>query len=145
MTEENPFALEPERKPVTYRSISQVKQYLPEMGGCPYSYYLARRLRAWDRPAAWLPMGTAVHKGVEEYEKSGRTMDLEQAQLLYRQSYVDSVNKMLSTTPNLDFWFSSGPYLGEADIERRFSIGEGQVEKYLNWAEQGKGRDQPIW
>ena len=122
------------------RSVSQVKQYRD----CPYQYYLQRVERVWQRPAAWLSQGTAVHKAAEEWERSGRTMSARDAQGVFRESYADSVNEMCETTPRLDWWFASGPYGGEADIERRYHKGLEQTAKYVSYYE-GKGSEDVIW
>jgi putative RecB family exonuclease len=128
------------RAPVDYRSVSQVKQW----DTCPYQYWLQRRERAWQRPAAWLPQGTAVHKAAEVWELSERTMSLEDAQDTFRDEYVSEVGRMCAETPNLEYWFASGPYGGQADLERRFSIGLQQVGRYLDYY-QGPGADEVMW
>lgn len=120
-------------------SVSQYNQFKR----CSYSWYLARRLNAWQRPAAWLPQGTAVHEAAEMYEKSGRSMTLEQAQDVFRESYSREVGKYAEITPNFDYWARSGPYAGEADLERRFNLGLEQVGKYLEWYE--KHPEEVIW
>ncbi|WP_218951912.1 RecB family exonuclease [Amycolatopsis anabasis] len=120
--------------------MSQYKEYKD----CPYRYYLNRRERAWQRPAAWLPQGTAVHKAAEEWERSGRAMSLADAQDVFRETYAASVNEMCEDTPNLDFWYRSGPYRGEVDIERRYGLGLGQVEKYIEYYTV-KAPDEVIW
>lgn len=112
-----------------HRSVSQIKQY----ERCPHSYYLARVEKAWQRPAAWLPQGSAVHSAAEAYERSGRQMSLEDAQDEFRAAYSYEVAGYTAITPNFDWWFASGPYRGEQDIERRYLIGLEQVEKYLRW------------
>lgn len=129
------------------RSVSQALQYEK----CPYAYYLGRVElddrgdRIWDRPAAWLPMGTAVHAAAEAYERSGRTMTVDAAQAVYRDSYVSETNELLSTS-TMDYWFASGPYGGEADIERRFGIGLAQTEKYVDYySATGKGSKDVVW
>lgn len=128
------------RPKVKHRSVSQVTQF----ERCPHATYLARHVRAWDRPAAWLPMGTAGHSAVEAWEKSGRTMTEAEALEVYRTEYAAGVNKMAEDTPNLSLWFNSGPYAGEQDIERRFLVGQEHVTRYINWY-QGKGSNQAIW
>lgn len=120
-------------------SVSQLKQY----ERCPHSYYLSRIEKVWQRPAAWLPQGSAVHEAGEAWEKSGRTMTLEEAQAVYTESYDNHVNSYCDVTPNFDWWFRSGPYGGEADIERRYEIGKGQVEKMLSWYE--KHPEDVVW
>ena len=125
---------------VDYRSVSQLKQYQK----CGYSYYLARIERVWERPAAWLPQGLAVHEAAEEYEKSGRTMSLDKMQDVFQESYANHTNRMAEQTPNFDYWFASGPYKGAADVERRFNLGMDQVVKYKEYYEQ-KAPQEVIW
>lgn len=117
--------------PVKYRSYSQYSQFTR----CAYSYYLARIERVKQRPAAWLPMGTAAHEVAEEYELSDRTMTVAQAQALYREVYARDTDKLLLETPNTSDWFASGPYRGDVDIERRWRLGQEHVERYIRWYE----------
>lgn len=123
------------------RSVSQINQYVR----CPHAYKLGRIDKVWARPAAWLPQGTAFHAVAEEYERrytSKLPMGLAEAQEMFKEEYSKSVNQMTDLTPNFDWWFWSGPYNGERDIERRFEIGLEQVEKFVAW------RDSPgqeIW
>ncbi|AMW64330.1 Cas4 exonuclease [Mycobacterium phage ChipMunk] len=128
-------------KKLPLRSVSQINQYTR----CPMSYKLARIDKVWARPAAWLPQGTAFHTVAEVYEKAlaeGREMSLERAQEIFREEYAKDIGELCAETPNFDWWFHSGPYNGERDIERRFHIGLEQVEKFINWR-QDKG--QTIW
>ena len=122
-----------------HRSVSQYNQYYR----CPYSYYLSRIEKRWQRPAAWLPQGSAVHEAVELWEKSGRRMTLEEAQQAYAEAYEQHVSRYCEETPNFEYWSRSGPYGGETDVERRFLIGRDQVEKYIRWAESSPER--VIW
>lgn len=128
-------------KPVQPRSVSQLKQY----ERCPHSYYLARvrEPRAWQRPAAWLPQGTAVHAAAEAWERSGRTMSLDAAQDVFREEWRNEVAGYCQITPNFEWWSKSGPYGGKKDLERRFNIGLEQVEKYVRWYTNHP--DQVIW
>lgn len=126
------------------RSVSQVKEWHPALGGCGYRYYLNRVVGAWDRPAAWLPQGTAVHEAAEKWEKSGRTMSLEAAQDAFREAYTREVNRMTGGTPNLAYWSASGPYRGEEDIERRYKLGLEQVERYIRYYTD-KAPNEVIW
>ncbi|MFE2997982.1 RecB family exonuclease [Nocardia sp. NPDC059246] len=120
-------------------SVSQYNQY----GKCPYAWKLQRRDKVWERPAAWLPQGTAVHAAGEAYERSGRTLSLEQVKDVFRASYSEEVSKYTKETPNLSYWFRSGPYRGAQDIERRFGIGLEQCEKYVTWYD--KHPEQVAW
>jgi putative RecB family exonuclease len=116
---------------VTYRSVSQVNQ----MNRCGEAYRLTRIERAWQKPSAWLPQGSAVHYAAEMWEKSGRTMTLAEAQAAFDQSYTEEVRKYALVTPNFDYWERSGPYDGRTDIERRWGIGMSQVAAYIKYYE----------
>lgn len=124
---------------VTHRSVSQVNQYAQ----CPYAYKLQRIDRVWQRPAAWLSQGTAVHEAAEAYERSGRTMTLEAMQGVFRDSYVKSISELTDESPNFEYWSASGPYKGEVDVERRYGIGLEQCEKYIDW--YAKHPEEKIW
>lgn len=124
---------------VVHRSVSQLKLY----ERCSYAYKLSRIDNVWQRPAAWLPQGSAVHEAAEAYERSGRTMSVEEAQDVFRASYAEHVNTYCEASPNFEAWFKSGPYGGELDIERRFQIGLEQVERYVRWYENHP--DEVIW
>ncbi|AEL17794.1 exonuclease [Mycobacterium phage Turbido] len=128
-------------KKLPLRSVSQINQYTR----CPMSYKLARVDKVWARPAAWLPQGTAFHTVAEVYEKAlaeGREMSLERAQEIFKEEYAKDIGELCAETPNFDWWFHSGPYHGERDIERRFHIGLEQVEKFINWR---RDKGQTIW
>lgn len=114
------------------RSYSQLNSYTR----CPYMYYLERVEMVWQRPAAWLPMGSAVHEAAEAWELSGRTMTLEAAVLVFENAYQRETNNYLAETPNPRFWFASGPYKGAEDIARRFKLGREHVARYIAWYEK---------
>lgn len=121
------------------RSVSQLNSYKR----CPHAWYLQRVLRTPERPAAWLPQGTAVHSAAEAFERSGRTMTLGEAQDVYRDAYTAGINRLAAEVPRLDYWCSSGPYRGEQDIIRRYDVGLKQVAKYLAYYEAHP--DETIW
>ncbi|AHJ86435.1 RecB-like protein [Mycobacterium phage 40AC] len=123
------------------RSVSQLNQYTR----CPMAYKLARIDKVWDRPAAWLPQGTAFHTVAETYEKrraEGHEMTLQEAQDLFKEEYAKDIGRLAAETPNFEWWFWSGPYNGERDIERRYHVGLEQVEKFWNWR---NAKGQTIW
>ncbi|QGJ89775.1 Cas4 exonuclease [Mycobacterium phage Superchunk] len=123
------------------RSVSQLNQYTR----CPMAYKLARRDKVWARPAAWLPQGTAFHTVAEVYEKAlaeGREMTLEKAKEIFAEEYSKDIGALCEETPNFEWWFWSGPYNGERDIERRYEVGLEQVEKFIAWR---KDKGQKIW
>ena len=115
------------------RSVSQAQQYLEDLGGCPYRYFLARIIRAWDRPAAWLPQGIAVHEAAEWWEKGKRTGTLDQMLAEYQKSYRLHTERLLGDTPNPNHWFASGRYEGQEDITRRAALGAEQVRRYYDY------------
>jgi putative RecB family exonuclease len=116
------------------RSVSQLNQYTR----CPQAYKLGRIDKVWARPAAWLPQGTAFHAAAELHEvwlSYGMPLSLEEAQDIYRWFYAEGINDLTTETPNFEWWFWSGPYGGERDVERRYHIGLEQVEKFMAWRE----------
>lgn len=122
-----------------HRSVSQLKTY----ERCPYAYKLSRIDKVWSRPAAWLAQGSAVHEAAEAYERSGRQLTVEETQDVFRESYAKHIAEACEITPNFEYWFKSGPYAGEADIERRYTIGLDQVVKYIDWYESHP--EEVIW
>jgi putative RecB family exonuclease len=114
---------------VDYRSHSQVNQYRK----CPRAYELQRIDKVWQIPAAWLPMGTAVHAAAEAWEKSNRTQPREETIQVFKDSYDAETNLLMDITPNLNYWFASGPYEAEEDIARRFDIGMEHVDTYVSY------------
>lgn len=123
------------------RSVSQLNQYVR----CPQAYKLGRIDKVWARPAAWLPQGTAFHAVAEEYEHrihSGSPMSLEEAEEMFREMYAHEIEMLTADTPNFEWWFWSGPYSGERDVERRYHIGLEQVAKFVAWRESP---GQEIW
>uniref|UniRef100_A0AAU8GUG5 Cas4 exonuclease n=1 Tax=Mycobacterium phage BabyBack TaxID=3158877 RepID=A0AAU8GUG5_9CAUD len=123
------------------RSVSQLNQYTR----CPQAYKLARLDKVWARPAAWLPQGTAFHTVAETYEKrlaEGKPMEPEEAFDLFKVEYSKDIGRLCAETPNFEWWFWSGPYNGERDIERRYEVGLEQVEKFIAWR---NAKGQTIW
>ena len=122
-----------------HRSVSQHNTY----NQCAYRYKLERLDRVWQRPASWLSQGTAVHAALEAWERSGRTMTIEEAQEVFKEEYAKANDEMMEITPNLDYWFASGPYKGAVDMERRFGIGLGQVADLIGWYD--KHPEEKVW
>ena len=122
------------------RSYSQLGSY----ERCPYMYYLERIEKVWQRPAAWLPMGTAVHEAAEKWELSNRTMSLADAQQIFKDAYTRETNRYLDDTPNAVFWFRSGPYKGPEDILRRYALGLEHVERYIRWYTEKHPEEKPV-
>lgn len=117
------------------RSVSQLKEYLDELGGCAYKYFLNRVVRAWDKPAAWLPQGLAVHEAAEFWERTNRTATRQEVMAKYEHMYRLHYQRLVETTPNLNYWFPSWKYLGWDDVTRRAFKGAEQIERYLDYYE----------
>ncbi|QDM56256.1 Cas4 exonuclease [Gordonia phage ReMo] len=134
-------------KKLPLRSVSQLNSYVR----CPMAYKLARIDKVWSRPAAWLPQGSAVHTVLEKKclsDFEGNPMSLEEAKELFKEEYAKEVGRYTETTPNLDWWFWSGPYNGERDLERRWEVGLEQIEKFFSFLEgsvKGFPNGQKIW
>lgn len=115
------------------RSVSQLQEYMDELGGCPYKFFLNRVVKAWNRPAAWLPQGSAVHTAAEFWERSGRTATRDEVEEAYRQAYRAETAALMVDTPNLNYWSPSWRYVGWEDITRRAFKGFGQLHNYLDY------------
>lgn len=120
-------------------SHSQYAEYV----ACPYRFYLHRVLRAPERPASWLSQGLAVHESVEAYERSQRTLSLEDTHDVFRESYAKHTNRMAKEWPRFDTWFPSGPYKGAADVERRYTLGLDQVSRYVDYVQANP--EETVW
>lgn len=120
------------------RSVSQVTQYEQ----CGYKYYLARVMKVWQRPAAWSPMGTAVHAAAEAWEESGRKISRRDVHIKFNEVYDAEINRSAQTTPNWECWSASGPYRGQEDTERRWKVGHEHVDRLLDVYE---ARDDVVW
>jgi RecB family exonuclease len=122
-----------------HRSVSQLNSYRR----CPYAWFLKRIQEAPSRPAAWLPMGTALHTAIEAVEKENLTLD--QAVELAESEFVDSVNEMCEEQPHWEQWFSSGRYAGAQDVERRFALLKSHLENYFSYRTSEVGSEDVIW
>lgn len=118
------------------RSVSQLKEYMDELGGCAHKYFLNRVVRAWDMPAAWFPQGLAVHEAAEFWERSNRSVERNDVLEKYRDSYRYHWKKLAETTPNLNYWFPSWKYVGWDDLTRRAFKGEEQINRYIDYYEK---------
>ena len=115
-------------------SVSQLKSYYPEHGGCRFGWKLKKRDKVRQTPAAWFPQGTAVHHAWEAWEKSDRLMSVDECEEVFGEKYDEEVNRLCGETPNLDHWFSSGRYYPAIlDIPRRYDKGMDQVRTWIEF------------
>ncbi|MFJ2244870.1 RecB family exonuclease [Streptomyces sp. NPDC087862] len=111
------------------RSVSQTQQY----EDCAWRFYLQRVERVIPRPAAWSHHGTAFHAVAEAFELSDRAMTAEEAVERFSDRYSALINKSLDQEPDTDRWMSATGSGGD-DIERRYVLGQQQVQRYVEWA-----------
>lgn len=126
--------------PTVHRSVSQANEYEQ----CPYRFKLRRIDKAPEIPSVWAPQGTGVHTAAEAFERSQRSLSLEQTQEVFRESYTEAINRQCEQVPNFDHWFRSGPYDAKADIERRFHLGLEQTARYVKYYRE-IAPEETIW
>ncbi|MFF4529246.1 PD-(D/E)XK nuclease family protein [Streptomyces sp. NPDC001407] len=109
---------------------------------CSEAHRLARVEKVPQREAAWFHHGTAVHSAIEEYERSGRSMDVEAAVGVFERSYDALVEEAQARQPDYGMWMAGGRTKPQTDIRNRRKAGADQVRSYLDWAEDD---DSSIW
>ncbi|MVO87410.1 PD-(D/E)XK nuclease family protein [Streptomyces sp. p1417] len=120
------------------RSVSQTEQYEQ----CAWRWYLSRIERVKKRPAAWSCHGTAFHTAAEAWERSSRTLRVDEVAEIFRDQYTELVNSALEEEPDTNRWLAAGRYSGGEDIERRYSLGLEQTRAYVEWS---KAARPDIW
>lgn len=114
----------------SYRSVSQRNTYVR----CAYKYKLSRLDKVWSRPASWLSQGLAVHAAMEAWELSDRKLSFDELLDVYRAEFTKSIEEQAIDTPNFEYWFGSGPYGPEQDIERRWDVGQQQLKALVGYS-----------
>ncbi|MFI6049022.1 RecB family exonuclease [Streptomyces violascens] len=120
------------------RSHSQYNRYAQ----CGEAYRLERVERRPSNPAGWFVQGTAVHSGVEAYERSGRSLSRAQAAERYRESWERELTASLAKQGDTNQWMTGGFKSGSKDLADRRELGEHQVLDYIDYAEQS---GESIW
>lgn len=107
---------------------------------CGWAFYLIEISREWQRPDAWRPHGLALHKAGEVWERSGRTMPLDEVKAVFTDVYRAEIQAFMRITPktptgepDLSWWADAGRYKAVDDIKRRERVGLGQVEQYVQY------------
>jgi putative RecB family exonuclease len=108
------------------RSWSQLTSYEQ----CPHAFFLERIEKVWQRPAAWFATGLGVHSAAEAHEE-GEAPDVDSMLLVAQEAFRADINERLEQTPNAEYWQSSGPYHGPADIPRRYADLRRHLDNYL--------------
>lgn len=83
--------------PVPHRSVSQLKSY----SKCSEQYRLERIARVKSPPAAWTIRGTALHKAIELWELSGRTIDIV---AVFYEEYDRGIAEAKEASPDISKW-----------------------------------------
>ena len=84
--------------------------------------------------------GTAFHEVVEEWERSGRTLEVAYLQEQYRQIYDAGINAERERVPDLSEWLTGGRTKPENDIAARREKGTAQVVGYVEYARNAEWR-----
>ena len=126
MLEMNLDGIEPRR-----RSVSQFNTFMQ----CAEMYRLQRVAHVRQKPAAWLPMGTAIHEVLEEWEKWGRVGTVEEAQVMFAGKFTEQVEELAESSGyDYDEWLTGSKKLGSTDIAERLIKGQEHVARYIEWA-----------
>ncbi|MFI6685355.1 PD-(D/E)XK nuclease family protein [Streptomyces sp. NPDC050485] len=120
------------------RSHSQYNRYAQ----CGEAYKLERIDRRPSDPAGWFVQGTAVHSGVEAYERSGRSLSRAQTVASYRHAWERELAAGLAKQSDISQWMTGGFKSGAKDLADRRELGEHQVLDYIDYAEQS---GESIW
>lgn len=113
----------------TWLSVSRWKSITK----CGERYRLERVEKHQSRPAAWIPRGVAAHSTIEEFEKSGRTIDPEQ--YFNEVAWPEALARTTLDYPNLDNWILT-PRVRTVtqDLKLRQADGLKQVLRYVERA-----------
>ncbi|WP_030372911.1 PD-(D/E)XK nuclease family protein [Streptomyces rimosus] len=120
------------------RSHSQYNQFAQ----CGEAYRLARVEKRPSDPAGWFIQGTAVHSGVEAYERSGRSISPAAVVAHYHQKWEEELAAGLTVQSDTNRWMTGGFKSGTKDLADRRDLGEHQVLDYVTYAEQS---GETIW
>ncbi|GGP72186.1 RecB family exonuclease [Streptomyces melanogenes] len=120
------------------RSHSQYNRYAQ----CGEAYKLERVEKRPSDPAGWFVQGTAVHSGVEAYERSGRTISRAATIGHYHQAWERELAAGLAVQRDITQWMTGGFKTGTKDLSDRRELGEHQVLDYIDYAEQS---GESIW
>lgn len=119
-------------------SVSQHTQLVQ----CSEAHRLQRIERVPQLQAAWFHHGTAFHSAIEEYERSGRAMPVEEAVKVFETAYDALVEQGQAKQPDYGKWMAGGRTRPQTDIRSRRQKGADMVRAYYEWAEQD---ESSIW
>lgn len=100
---------------------------------CGRRFQLEKVEKVPSRPAAWTIRGIAAHSTIEEWEKSGRTIDPEAT--YQDQHWPEAFRKICDEYPDVDDWIRTPRVKTTArDLQLREADGLTQVQKYVERA-----------
>ncbi|MEO3857467.1 PD-(D/E)XK nuclease family protein [Acrocarpospora sp. B8E8] len=111
-----------------HRSVSQYQSYTD----CPAAYFLARRARVPQAPAAWFIHGSAVHEAVEKWERSRRNASLEAVYDWFDESWTREYQNAADIEPDFGRWVHLGRSTVERDLEARYQRALDQLTDYIH-------------
>lgn len=121
-----------------HRSVSQMSAWT----SCQLAYKLKRLDKRPDPPATWTILGIAVHGALEDWERSGREINPEDAYLLHWDLALD---KAILKCPDLTTWTRTpGTKSTERDLELRKIQGSSQLLRYVIRAKEEAHMWEPL-
>ena len=114
---------------MTRTSVSR----LTSIARCGLAYELERVERLPALPAGWTIQGIAIHDAADAWEKSGRTMDILDAQEVFKKSWRAEITKADQRFPERDRWLVGGRKKVHNDLLERYSGGMQQVADYIDY------------
>jgi len=108
-------------------SVSRLETY----ASCGHSYKLDRVDKEPRRQAVWFIQGTAVHGGLEHYERSLRQVSVDECLAVFERVWHEELAKAKDKQPDPSMWMIGGNRKLETDIAKRFEQGREQIEGYI--------------
>lgn len=109
-------------------SVSRLSNY----ANCGMAYRLDKIDKVPQRQAGWFIQGTAVHAAIEGYERSGRSMYVDEAANLFYWYWDNELEQAREKQPSDSMWIKGGRGSVQNDLERRHALGQQQVRDYIN-------------
>lgn len=97
------------------RSFSQLQTYAK----CSEQYRLQKVEHVPEQMTAWAPQGSAFHTGMEEWEKSGRALTVDEVIDLALADYDQRIARQREKQPEDSGWLTGGRTKAKDDIARR--------------------------
>ncbi|GII83357.1 hypothetical protein Ssi03_13470 [Sphaerisporangium siamense] len=106
---------------------------LTSIARCGTAYELERVQRLPSTPAGWTIQGVAIHDAADAWEKSGRTMDVLNAQEVFKRSWRAEIAKADAKHPERSKWLVGGRKKVQNDLVDRYNGGLEQVANYIEY------------